>query len=86
MSKIDKFESLYKIAQHFRDDLNNKDMVLFFAYNGTGKTRLSMEFKEYGKQNSERDTLYFNAYTEDCLMFMTALLTREPHQPKEAYQ
>ncbi|CAH1525785.1 Anticodon nuclease [Vibrio owensii] len=65
MSKIYKYESLYKLAERFRDDLNSKDLVLFYAYNGTGKTRLSMEFKEKGKQKSERDTLYFNAYTED---------------------
>lgn len=65
MSKVVKFESLYRLAQRFRDDLNNKDFVLFFAYNGTGKTRLSMEFKEQGKRDAERDTLYFNAYTED---------------------
>ena len=65
MSKIQKFPSLYRLAQRFRDDLNNKDFVLFFAYNGTGKTRLSMEFKEQGKRNIDRDTLYFNAYTED---------------------
>ncbi|MDH5937489.1 AAA family ATPase [Vibrio splendidus] len=65
MSKIYKFESLYKLAQRFRDDLNNKNFVLFFAYNGTGKTRLSMEFKEQGKKDVARDTLYFNAYTED---------------------
>jgi len=65
VSKLVKFENLYKLAQRFRDDLNNKDFVLFFAYNGTGKTRLSMEFKEQGKRNADRDTLYFNAYTED---------------------
>lgn len=65
MSKIIKFQSLNRLAQRFRDDLNSKDFVLFFAYNGTGKTRLSMEFKEQGKRKSPRDTLYFNAYTED---------------------
>lgn len=65
MSNIVKFTSLYRLAQRFRDDLNNKDFVLFFAYNGTGKTRLSMEFKDQGKRHSNRDTLYFNAYTED---------------------
>ena len=65
MTKIYKFETLSRLAQRFRDDLNNKDFVLFFAYNGTGKTRLSMEFKEQGKRNADRDTLYFNAYTED---------------------
>ena len=55
------------LITRLRDDLNNSDFVLLFAYNGTGKTRLSMEFKEYGKQqaDTERDTLYFNAFTED---------------------
>jgi hypothetical protein len=67
-----------------RDDLDKKDFVLLYAYNGTGKTRLSMAFKEAGKKKTtrlmncndavdqpltieevQRDTLYFNAYTED---------------------
>ncbi|MGZ7259870.1 anticodon nuclease, partial [Streptococcus pyogenes] len=39
--------------------------VLLYAYNGTGKTRLSMAFKDMGKQDDARDTLYFNAFTED---------------------
>jgi len=42
-----------------------KDLILLFAHNGTGKTRLSMEFKELGKTDDSRDTLYFNAFTED---------------------
>lgn len=42
-----------------------KKYVLLFAYNGTGKTRLSMAFKEAGKIGDNRDTLYFNAFTED---------------------
>lgn len=41
------------------------DFVLLFAHNGVGKTRLSMEFKEIGKSEEKRDTLYFNAFTED---------------------
>lgn len=41
------------------------DFVLVFAHNGVGKTRLSMEFKDLGKSEEERDTLYFNAFTED---------------------
>ena len=74
-STID-FNSLSDIAQHFRKDLlgdnrSMKDLVLFFAHNRTGKTRLSMKFKELGKVLDEdtnlhsRDTLYFNAFTED---------------------
>jgi hypothetical protein len=44
-----------------------QSFVLLYAYNGTGKTRLSMEFKDAGKRknNGNPDTLYFNAFTED---------------------
>ena len=43
--KIVKFKSLSDIAVRFRSDLKDLDFVLLYAYNGTGKTRLSMEFK-----------------------------------------
>ena len=45
--------------------VNGNDFVLIFAHNGVGKTRLSMDFKELGKTTGRRDTLYFNAFTED---------------------
>jgi hypothetical protein len=54
-----------RLADRLRDDLNNQDFVLLYAYNGTGKTRLSMEFKDKGKKHGGSDTLYFNAFTED---------------------
>jgi wobble nucleotide-excising tRNase len=57
-----------KLVKRLRDDFNSggQDFVLLYAYNGTGKTRLSMAFKDVGKRNGLRgDTLYFNAYTED---------------------
>nr|WP_202950893.1 hypothetical protein [Prochlorothrix hollandica] len=58
-----------RLVQRLRDDLNNggQDYILLYAYNGTGKTRLSMTFKDYGKRraNGIADTLYFNAFTED---------------------
>lgn len=66
--KIFESTTLRKLVTRLRDDLNNNDntkCVLLFAYNGTGKTRLSMEFKDAGKKDGSRDTLYFNAYTED---------------------
>ena len=59
------FANLDELVVQLRDDLESKNFVFLFAYNGTGKTRLSMAFKEAGKQGDERDTLYFNAYTED---------------------
>jgi len=59
------FPDLPALATHLRSDLENKKAILLYAYNGTGKTRLSMAFKDIGKQDDSRDTLYFNAFTED---------------------
>jgi hypothetical protein len=67
--KLYQFESIKRLVARLRDDFNSgdQDFVLLFAYNGTGKTRLSMEFKDTGKNENagEPDTLYFNAFTED---------------------
>lgn len=70
--KINNFKSLRNVVTRIRDDLRQSDnggvdFVLLYAYNGTGKTRLSMEYKEAGKRKrgQDRDTLYFNAFTED---------------------
>src|SRR5690606_31631318 len=50
-----------------------------YAYNGTGKTRLSTEFKNLGKKGDQRDTLYFNAFTEDLFSWDNDLENdREP--------
>lgn len=78
------------LAVDFREQLEAKRFILLYAYNGTGKTRLSTAFKDLGKKRitsaltseagellateggevleieaMQRDTLYFNAYTED---------------------
>jgi hypothetical protein len=63
--KIYSFKTLSNLVTRLRDDLNNTDFVLLYAYNGTGKTRISMAFKDKGKQLGNSDTLYFNAFTED---------------------
>lgn len=47
----------------------NKKYQLIFAHNGIGKTRLSMAFKDLGKQDNSRDTLYFNAFTKDLFFW-----------------
>ncbi len=62
------FNDLPTLAQHLRNELENKKFILLYAYNGVGKTRLSTEFKNHGKDaedEDKRDTLYFNAFTED---------------------
>ena len=62
------YKSLKALVTRLRDDLYSGgcDFILLYAYNGTSKTRLSVACKEVGKKNGiERDTLYFNAFTED---------------------
>ncbi len=84
------FPDLNALAKHLRQELETKKYILLYAYNGTGKTRLSTAFKDLGKklvtsprtteageirvtekgeprmvEVMQRDTLYFNAYTED---------------------
>lgn len=84
-------DSIEKVATSLRKQLKDtgqkegKKIILLFAYNGTGKTRLSMAFKEQGQHanamNSgilagsgeplvtKKDTLYFNAFTEDLFFW-----------------
>jgi hypothetical protein len=66
-----KYKSIKKVVERLRDDLNGggQQFVLLYAYNGIGKTRISMGFKDKGKQGDARDTLYFNAYTEDLFLW-----------------
>ena len=77
MSGTKRFTNLKRLARNIRDTLGTEDAAdtknyyLLFAYNGTGKTRLSGEFKNLGKkrirgsEETTRDTLYYNAFTED---------------------
>lgn len=65
--------SLSEIAQKLKD--NNKKVQLIYAFNGTGKTRLSREFKNLVSPKEDEETeqidlcnkkiLYYNAFTED---------------------
>ena len=65
------FNSIREIAEYFKRLLEEKKYIVLFAYNGTGKTRLSGEFKSLGQHLNEEtgektaDTLYYNAFTED---------------------
>lgn len=71
MSEVKKYANLSTLAKKLRADLAGVELILLYAYNRTGKTRLSMEFKDAGKRRTRSnpqgiaDTLYFNAYTED---------------------
>lgn len=65
-------KTLTEIAQQLKD--SQKKVQLIYAFNGTGKTRLSREFKQLIAPKSEDDEgvelsrnkiLYYNAFTED---------------------
>ncbi|WP_334177225.1 AAA family ATPase [Pseudoxanthomonas sp.] len=73
MSPQPTFADLSALATYVRITLDGpanapekaKRFVLLYGHNGVGKTQLSMAFKNLGRQGDARDTLYFNAYTED---------------------
>lgn len=46
---------------------SRKNIVLVFAFNGTGKTRLSVEYKNITKElnGGNHSGVYYNAYSED---------------------
>ena len=66
-------ESLNEIAKKLKD--NDKKVQLIYAFNGTGKTRLSREFKNLVSPKDDEEVeetgllnkkiLYYNAFTED---------------------
>ncbi len=61
------FSSLEEIAQKIKN--SGKKATLIYAFNATGKTRLSMEFKNLltEEKNGEiiKPVIYYNAFTED---------------------
>ena len=61
------YNSLEEIAQEIKN--SNKKVTLLYAFNTTGKTRLSMEFKNLVNEISDdeviKHVIYYNAFTED---------------------
>ena len=63
-------KTLNEVANELKD--NNKKTQLIYAFNGTGKTRLSVEFKnlidpkrEENDDFNQKHIIYYNAFTED---------------------
>ena len=77
-------KSLTEIAEQLKG--SNKKVQLIYAFNGTGKTRLSGEFKnliaptsseESDGESTRRKFLYYNAFTEDLFFWDNDLLVNE---------
>jgi wobble nucleotide-excising tRNase len=78
-------KTLTEIAESLKND--NKKVQLIYAFNGTGKTRLSREFKglfapegvgeeEQEQEESRLKILYYNAFTEDLFYWNNDLPDR----------
>ena len=74
-------QTLEEIAQQLQD--TDKKVQLIYAFNGTGKTRLSRAFKDLVAPKSDDDQddkpsrqkiLYYNAFTEDLFYWDNDLL------------
>jgi AAA domain len=56
--------SLNEIAQQLK--ANKEPIILIYAFNSTGKTQLSVEYKNITKKDDGKHTgVYYNAYSED---------------------
>ena len=71
--------ALHKCFEVYEDQFTN--CALIFAYNGTGKTRLSYDFAHYGREEgSTQHSLYYNAYTEDLFTWDNDLENDTEHR------
>jgi len=61
--------SLENIANEIAE--SDKNIILLFAFNSTGKTRLSVEYKNVTKKNNggNHAGVYYNAYSEDLFVW-----------------
>ncbi len=81
-------EIIEKLRKSFEPDEQDlfTNCALIFAYNGTGKTRLSYDFAHYGREVGEDEvappqhTLYYNAYTEDLFTWDNDLDNNAEHR------
>lgn len=61
--------TINEIAQRLKDIEEN--IILIYAFNATGKTRLSVEYKDITKdpENGNHSGVYFNAFSEDLFVW-----------------
>lgn len=68
---MEEYSSLAEIAQKIKD--SHKKVTLLYAFNATGKTRLSMEFKDLVNESKDdeiiKHVVYYNAFTEDLFFW-----------------
>ena len=55
------------VAQKIKEA--DEDIFLIYAFNGTGKTQLSVAYKDICKDGDEHTGVYYNAYSEDLFQW-----------------
>lgn len=60
-------DNVKSIAEEIKN--KNKNIILIYAFNGTGKTRLSMKYKDITKIEDKHTGVYYNAYSEDLFQW-----------------
>ena len=70
-------KTLKQVAEWVRDEGNR--IVVMYAFNATGKTRLSVEFKELMRDpKTRRQTgIYYNAFSEDLFAWDNDMMHAE---------
>ena len=60
---------LKEIAEEIKAKGNNEKITLIYAFNGVGKTQLSVEYKNITKKGTQHTGVYYNAYSEDLFQW-----------------
>lgn len=69
-------KTLKQVAEWLKE--NKKPIIVLYAFNATGKTRLSVEFKELMRDKAKRQTgIYYNAFSEDLFVWDNDMLHAE---------
>lgn len=68
-NKLASFQNLDNVAKHRCNKLEERKHILLFAYNGTGKTQLSMAFTEQSKSSEERDHIKISRGEENLFIW-----------------
>ena len=67
--------SINRIAQEIK--CYKENIILIYAFNGTGKTWLSREYHNISKQGNDCSGVFYNAYSEDLFIWNNEMFQLE---------
>lgn len=60
------YNSIDEVINEIKEVLNNKSVISIFAYNGTGKTRITKKMEEFNS-GEEKEYLYYGSFFTDIM-------------------